>query len=180
MIFVRCEHDDIWLQLSSLVIGQHTLAIPVTQKLKRWQWRAFVLKSCNVSSPWSFRADGSVTAMVAPVAHLAPKHDGSACSAAKHHNRGGCQYSKLLTHLPNQPSNHSPAYSLSSTHHPVPCARNSHWSGHNQQLPKYCKVCAVSDNWVDGPGTEEQVLLELKIGHKVKSTLNIVPCPHTV
>jgi len=28
-------------------------------------------------------------------------------------------------------------------------------------------VCAVSENWVDGPGTEEQVLLELKIGHKV-------------
>ena len=31
------------------------------------------------------------------------------------------------------------------------------------------KVCAVSENWVDGPGTEEQVLLELKIGHKVMS-----------
>ena len=29
------------------------------------------------------------------------------------------------------------------------------------------KVCGVSDQWTDGPGTEEQVLIELKVGTQV-------------
>ena len=87
--------------------------------------------------------------MVAPVAHLAPSHGGSACSAAKHHNRGVCQYSCL-----------PPTYLLISTNWLI-------WL--TSTIIMLTKVCAVSENWVDGPGTEEQVLLELKIGHKVMS-----------
>ena len=87
--------------------------------------------------------------MVAPVAHLAPSHGGSACSSAKHHNRGGCQYSCL-----------PPTYPLISTNWLI-------WL--TSTIIMLTKVCAVSENWVDGPGTEEQVLLELKIGHKVMS-----------
>ena len=36
------------------------------------------------------------------------------------------------------------------------------------------KVCAVSETWTDGPGTEEQVLLEVKIGQQVRQSSMIV------
>ena len=37
------------------------------------------------------------------------------------------------------------------------------------------KVCGVSDQWTDGPGTEEQVLIELKVGTQVSGI-----CPLTI
>ena len=36
------------------------------------------------------------------------------------------------------------------------------------------KVCAVSETWTDGPGTEEQVLLEVKIDQQVRQSSLIV------
>ena len=36
------------------------------------------------------------------------------------------------------------------------------------------KVCAVSETWTDGPGTEEQVLLEVKIDQQVRQSSMIV------
>ena len=37
------------------------------------------------------------------------------------------------------------------------------------------KVCGVSDQWTDGPGTEEKVLIELKVGTQVSGI-----CPLTI
>ena len=37
------------------------------------------------------------------------------------------------------------------------------------------KVCGMSDQWTDGPGTEEQVLIELKVGTQVCGI-----CPLTI